>query len=452
MTRYPKSEERQIMIRLLDRKRELRRVLCDIPIGESIPVRAVFNPIVGIDTLFIEAYVPQGRPGHSAGIGFFPVDQYPDGELWVGGRQVAGDLLFKVHTSDATRVMLGEGLDLFSVPHRFPSERIKHGHEVVQDFVPPADSLSAIDILVGTGGRHFGPMVNWELNLYDRTLRKGTLKIVGDNHPQRISFPLLSEPAGEPFSLRLQIADPWEDEFRYWICARSEGFGRLVVGDRMVNGSLVLRTVHICVSPDSMRVILAADGRPMAMQGPPVAGACRLTQTFRWPREPARGDMVGMRLAMGGGLAAGPVAYLVRESASGTVVHQGAVSLAGRDENEFLWFPLGWPRTEALLSVDLSAPDARRETAARFWWIPVDVHPAGNAMGCVSAPGGDMVFRLATTYPVGSWISSLADHSAETAGFDGNGLRLLLWIRLALIGIALVGIAGWTIASFVHRT
>jgi hypothetical protein len=53
--RYPKYEERQIMILLLDRQHELRRVLCDIPIGESMPVRAAFDPITGIDTLFIEA-------------------------------------------------------------------------------------------------------------------------------------------------------------------------------------------------------------------------------------------------------------------------------------------------------------------------------------------------------------------------------------------------------------
>lgn len=452
IARYPKYEERQVMIRLLDRHRELRRALCDIPLGESLPVRAAFNPIMGMDTLFIEAYVPQGRPGHSAGIEFFPVDQYPNGELWVGGRKVPGDLLFRVHTSDATRLTLSEGLDLFTVPQRFPSEQIKRSHEVVQGFVSPADSLSGLDILVGMGGEDYGPLVNWELVRHDRTLRRGMKRIIGDNHPQRISFPLLVESAGIPFSLKLQLAEAWEDEFRFWICERGEGFGSLVIGDRMVEGSLVLQTQHVCVSPDSMRVILAADGRPITMQGPPVAGDCSLTQTFRWPREPAYGDRVGMRLALGGGLVAGAVDYQIRESASGAVVHQGAVSLGGRDKNEFLWFPLGWPRAEAVLSIDISAPRTRAETAARFWWIPVDVHPHGDAVGCVPEPGGDMVFRLATTHPIGSWISSLAAYSAEAAGFDGHGLKLLLWVRLALIGVAFVGVVGWALAFLIHRT
>jgi hypothetical protein len=224
------------------------------------------------------------------------------------------------------------------------------------------------------------------------------------------------------------------------------------MGDRMVEGSLVLRTLHVCVSSDSLRIILAADRQPITIQGPPIAGDCRLSQTFCWPRIPARGDRVGMRLAIGGGLVAGAVDYQVRESASGTVVQQGDVSLAGRDQNEFLWFPLGWPRAEAVLSIDISAPRTRAENAARFWWIPVDVHPQGDAVGCVPGPGGDVVFRLATTYPIGSWISSLADHSAEAAGFDSNGLRLLLWFRLALLGVAFVGIVGWAFAFFVHRS
>jgi hypothetical protein len=376
------------------------------------------------------------------------VDQYSGGELWVGGRKISADLLFKVHTPDTTRAALSEGLDLFNVPQRFPSEQIRLGHEVVQGFVPPSDSLSGIDILVGMGGTDYGPLVNWELVLHDRILRRGTKRIIGDNHPQRLSFPLLAESAGDPLELKLKIADAWDDEFRFWICERCEGFGALVMGDRMVEGSLVLRTLHVSVSSDSMRVILGADSQPSTIQGPAIAGACRLTQTFRWPREPARGDMIGMRLAIGGSLVAGAVDFTVRETASGTMVNHGTISLAGREENEFLWFPLGWPRTDASLSVDVSAPHTRAENAARFWWIPVDVHPHGDAVGCVPAPGGDMVFRLATTYPVGSWISGLADHSADAAGFDDSWLRLLLWARLVVLGIAFVGIVGWAFVFF----
>ena len=160
---------------------------------------------------------------------------------------------------------------------------------------------------------------------------------------------------------------------------------------------------------------------------------------------------MGMRLAIGGSLVAGAVDFTVREMASGATINHGSVPLAGREENEFLWFPLGWPRRDAVLSIDVSASHTRAENAARFWWIPVDVHPQGDATGCVPAPGGDMVFRLATTYPVGSWIGSLADHSADAAGFDSPWLRLLLWSRLLVLGIAFLWIVGRALALVAHR-
>jgi len=436
VSRYPKYEERTILVRLLQRGVELRRGECRISAGVLVPAQVYFPPVAVTDTVCFEAFVIGGQPGHSAAISFFSVDNYPGGRLWVGGREVRGDLLFKIHSPDTSGVMVLEGLDLFSVQGRRPSERIHPGMMVSQEFVVPTDSLAGIDFIVGIGGKEAGPSVSWELASTGRRLRQGTVQTVGDNMAQRIGFPLLTGVEGLPLALKLEIKAPWEHEFRFWLCRRPPGLGALVVADRLTDGALVMKTLHLRSSADSSKVIIAADTHPDPISTPPIAGACAVSQEFRWCAPSSSHDMIGIRLAMGGRMLAGKLDFRVEELPGKAILSQGSKSIVGSGGNEFLWFPIGWPHDGGRMRIEVSAKDSRAENAPSFWWSSSDLYEEGEATGCTPSHGGDLIFKTAATYSPIQWMKSTLDSEGDASG--GVPIPQMLWL-LMLRGFLLLG-------------
>ena len=68
VSRYPKYEERTILVRLLQKGVELRRGECRISTGVLVPAQVHFPPVAVTDTVYFEAFITGGQPGHSAAI------------------------------------------------------------------------------------------------------------------------------------------------------------------------------------------------------------------------------------------------------------------------------------------------------------------------------------------------------------------------------------------------
>ncbi|MBN1423221.1 hypothetical protein JXA88_01580 [Candidatus Fermentibacteria bacterium] len=434
VSRYPRDEPLDLAIRVTHGEQELGFGLIPIPSGEPIPVRLIFPPVELSERVAIEAWAPQGRPGWNAAIQFYPVDHYSGGELSVAGRPVVGDATFRVLTPDSSRFGLVPGLDLSSVPGRFPSQRLSSSGSLVQEFIVPLDSLAGVEFLAGTGGVALGPPLAWELMRDGITIHRGTIEATFDNVPVRLCFPPVLEAKDATFALRLSLVGA--GELRLWLCGRGIGTGPLTVCDRLVDGSLVLTSLHLNERTDSLRVALAADVPPSPEPGLLLAGSCVLTQSFLWPREPGDFDHIGLRLALGEGMVVGSLVYAVRDELSGGEVHRDTVEVGGRGRDDYVWFSLGTAPRGRRLSVSVSGDGAKAETAGRFWWMPADVYGEGEAIGCVARAGGDCVFRLAEGTSLTRWALEFPRLSTQLApAISAPALTGLLYVRLALVGV-----------------
>ncbi|MBN1423220.1 hypothetical protein JXA88_01575 [Candidatus Fermentibacteria bacterium] len=442
VSRHPKTRPLDIMIRVAEGDRELGCGLLPIPSGAVMPVRLAFPATAAGGKVTIEAWAPQGCPGHTAGIQFYPVDHYHGGQLAVGGRPVTGDAVFRVLAPDSSRFVLQPGLDFSMAPGRFPSEDLGDAGFLAQEFVVPMDSLAGIVFVAGTGGATVGPPLRWELLLNSRMVREGRVEAIRDNAPIIIDFPPLLVAEGLPLTLRLTPLRP--GEVRVWLCGRMPGTSILTTGDRTGAGSLALTTLHLARRADSLRVVLAADTPLLPEPGLLLVGSCVLTQSFLWPRESTAGDLIGLRLAQGEWTAPGCLAYQVRDDERGEVVYQDSVGLAGRGSDDYLWLRLGGPHQGRRLSVSVTGSGATTDAAPRFWWMPSDVYGEGEARGCVPRPGGDCVFRLATRHAAGDWLRELP----RVAGTTVPGRETaLVWLLGARLGLMVMG----TLVLVAHR-
>ncbi len=441
--RYPKDVPCQLTFRLRQDGHILRSGLCSLPLGSQDPVRVTFPPLEASERLWIDFWVEDGAPGRSARMLFFPVEHYPEGVLLVGGEQVAGDLLFRILTPATSSLIEAVGMDQFQIQGRFPSSNLADGTQLVQEFVVPADSLASLEFLMGTGGRDTGPVMRWELTTGSSYLGCGIIAVPGDNVVIRISFPFIARIRGSPLSLKLAVVSPWDGDLRAWLCPRAPGTGALVVADRLLDASLVLRSIHVVPAEDSLQVAIAAMHTPVPMPGPAVAGGCELKQEFLWPEPCSPHDLFGIRLAVGGGMVAGSIDYSVLDMSSNKVVWEGCRSLSGLGADDFLWLPLGWPHTSGPLQIRLKAPGTRAENAARFWWMPMNIYPAGDASGCVPSAGGDCIFRLARRYSIVHWLTLLPSVSlALSRGHGGEIMAWLIVVRIGMLVVAGVAVIG----------
>ncbi len=435
VTHHPKDRPVDLVVRV----REGERVLgaSSFTLWEYAPsfVRVTFPPVRAEATVTIEAWGPDARPGVAPSILATPIDRYTGGRLWVGDTPAAGDAVFRVLAPDTSRFALEPGLDFFPVQGRFPSADLSTVGALEQEFVVPMDSLVALEFMTGTGGAPHGPPLAWELQLGGQRIHAGTLSATPDNEPVTLTFPLMRAVEGIPLTLRLTPLGP--GELRVWLCRRMPLTGALRTRDRMVDGSVVLRTLHLVPKADSLRVVLSSDDIPRAEPTQELVGPCTLTQTFEWPRDPSPRDEVGFRLALGRWTLPGWVAYEVRNHKTGELVHADSASLIGRGPNDYLWLRLGEGPRARRLSVVLRGPRTRGESAIRFWWVSAEVYPEGEALGCVPRPGGDCLFRLATVSPLGRWLAEfprLSSAMAPSAGWAHGllGARACVCAALAL--------------------
>ncbi|MCU0613397.1 MAG: hypothetical protein MUE60_16635 [Candidatus Eisenbacteria bacterium] len=267
-----------------------------------------------------------------------------------------------------------------------------------------------------------------------RAVRSGRIEGISDNVAQRITFVPITAVSGKPVALLLEADGP--GEARLWLCGRAPGTGALTVRDHMVDGSLVLTTLHLAVPTDSLRPALAVDTPPAPEPGTLLAGACAVTQSFRWPTEPTAHGQIGLRLAMGGRTALGRMAYEVRDEETGDVGHRDSLGVAGAGTDDYVWMALGGPYSGKQLTVTVSGVAAQAEMAVRFWWMPGNLYGWGEATGCVPRPGGDFRFQLAKAYPAGEWVGEFSRLAAELAPEVGRRtLDCLLGARLFVAGI-----------------
>jgi hypothetical protein len=264
-------------------------------------------------------------------------------------------------------------------------------------------------------------------------VRSGRIEGISDNVAQRITFVPITASEGVPVTLRISCK-PSGGEARLWLCGRAPGTGALTVGDHMVDGSLVLTTLHLAVPTDSLRVALAVDALPAPEPGAPLVGACAVTQTFQWPCARTARDLAGFRLALGHQTAAGALVYEVRAEHSGGTMQRDSLTAADLRANEFVWCGLGSPHGGKKLAVTLGGVGAKTDAAVRFWWMSGNAYGWGEAMGCVPRPEGDCQFQMARAYPVGTWVREFPGLMAELAPEVGTRLlRWLLGMRMMLL-------------------
>ncbi len=429
---YPRTEPLDVAIRVVGAGRQLCLAEVPIPTRVPTPVRVTFPPALIDGEVRVEAWAPHGRPGHNAVILAHPVDRTP-GDLWIGDRLVAGDALFRVLAPDRRGRRVVVGLDLFAVHGRFPSPDLAEGR-LSQAFSPPRDTLVGIALIAGTGASPTPPTIAWELSTRTGSLGRGEASGVGDNVPFTIVFPPLCPAQQETLVLTLVASG---GSVRAWLCGGGEGVGTLAFNDRAIPGSLVMRTLHEVPSEDSLRVLLDAAVPLTPEPSPPVAGTCTITQSIRLPEECPEACF-GIRLAVGGRLVAGTLHYETGDACG--VLARGSLPLSG-GANDYVWLELGdviqGPRW-----VTVSGRDLSPSTAPRFWWVPGDLSPGGEASGCVPEAEGDLVFRVARRFGLAQWVASFPGLSARLAPPRGvsvvRGLLVTRFVLAAALACTLV--------------
>jgi len=451
-TRYPKNESVDLILICEHEGTELRRIRQKIPPVHLFPIRITFEPIQGYDTLDFIMYPDHMDFGRGVRILFFPRDHYPGGELSIGGRRIEGDLLFQVLTPNPSTTTYVPGLDLFNTGTRFPSPTLPPGNRLVQEFAASRDSLSFIEFIAGTGGSNPGPNLRWSVEKPSDVVGHGIVPIRYDNETIRVTFPTIEASRGAPLKLVLEIAGSWDGDLRFWLCPRLPGMGGLSVADRRVDASLVLRTFHTTATRDSMAVCISAVRPPPPIPSGPVAGSCRLVQEFNWEETASHSDFIGMRLAVGGGLASGSVSYAVETIDSARIISSGSVSLAGYGSDDFVWFPVGFPHENGRMRLELSAPELRSENAARFWWSPFDIVPDTRAYGCIPSGEGDCAFKLAVGYSPREWLQVAPSLVGAASGNKHGGIVTWFAIGRGIILIIMVILAMTSMMSSLFRS